>query len=98
MALRRQWKDSADHDAEDFVFCKKDGTTLSGDVLRREVLCPTLDRLGWSVGRGRRDSTPSATRAASFINAKTRNLKLAQKPLGHSKLTMTAEDGLNFRP
>ena len=76
--------------AEDFVFCKQDGSPLNPDVLRKDVLYPTLDRVG--IPRSKRDSGFHTFRhsAASFINAQTGDLKLAQKLLGHSTLDMTA--------
>lgn len=75
---------------DDFVFCKADGSTLSPDVLRRDVLYPVLDRL--NIPRSSRPAGFDCFRhsAASFNNAETGNLKLAQKLLGHSTLNMTA--------
>ncbi len=76
---------------EDFVFCKPDGSTLHPDVLRKDVLYPALDRLG--IKRGTRASGFHAFRhaAASLINAKTGDLKLGQKLLGHSTMSVTAD-------
>ncbi len=91
MALRRHWNGSTHRRPEDFVFSKKDGRPLSGDVLRRDVLYPTLDRLGFSLEKRAAGFHAFRHSAASFINAETGNLKLAQKLLGHSNLTMTAE-------
>jgi integrase len=71
------------------VFCKSDGAPLCPDVLRRDVLYPALDRAG--IERGKRSSGFHTFRhsAASFINAQTGNLKLAQTLLGHSTIDMT---------
>ncbi len=76
---------------EDFVFCKPDGFPPHPDVLRRDVLYPVLDRLG--IPRPARAAGFHTFRhsAASIINAKTGNLKLAQKLLGHSNLSTTAD-------
>jgi integrase len=85
-------KQNSDHNgAEDFVFCKGDGTPLNPDVLRRDVLYPTLDRLG--IARTRRAAGFHTFRhsAATIVNQKTGNLKLVQKLLGHSNLSTTAD-------
>ena len=76
---------------ESFVFCKADGSPLNPDVLRRDVLYPALDRLG--IPRSSRTAGFHTFRhsAASLINARTGNLKLAQKLLGHSNLSTTAD-------
>jgi integrase len=76
---------------EDFVFCKRDGTPLNPDVLRKDVLYPALDRLGIPRASGASGFHTFRHSAASFINAQTGNLKLAQKLLGHSTIDMTAE-------
>jgi integrase len=76
---------------EDFVFCKRDGTPLNPDVLRKDVLYPALDRLGIPRASGASGFHTFRHSAASFINAQTGNLKLAQKLLGHSTINMTAD-------
>jgi len=55
---------------EDFVFCKEGGSTLNPDVLRRDVLYPTLDRLG--IVRNRRAAGFHTFRhsAATIVNQK----------------------------
>ena len=81
-AFAAHLKSSIFPDPEDFVFCKKDGTSLNPDVLRKDVLYPTLDRL--NIPRPKRASGFHAFRhsAASLVNAETGNLKLAQRFLG----------------
>jgi len=76
---------------DDFVFCKADRSPLHPDVLRKDVLYPALDRLG--ISRDSRSAGFHTFRhsAASFINTQTGNLKLAQKLLGHSQLSTTAD-------
>jgi integrase len=58
---------------------------------RRDVLYPTLDRLG--IARSRRAAGFHTFRhsAATIVNQKTGNLKLVQKLLGHSNLSTTAD-------
>jgi integrase len=76
---------------EDFVFCKRDGATLNPDVLRKDVLYPALDRLGIPRPSGASGFHTFRHSAASFVNAQTGNLKMAQKLLGHSTINMTAD-------
>ena len=60
-------------------------------MLRRDVLYPVLDRLG--IARNSRAAGFHTFRhsAATIINQRTGNLKLAQKLLGHSNLATTAD-------
>lgn len=90
-ALMAQKRNSDHNGAEDFVFSKGDGTPLNPDVLRRDVLYPTLDGLG--IARTRRAAGFHTFRhsAATIVNQKTGNLKLVQKLLGHSNLSTTAD-------
>jgi integrase len=90
-ALTSQRQNSNQNGPEDFVFCKEDGSPLNPDVLRRDVLYPTLDRLG--IARSRRAAGFHTFRhsAATIVNQKTGNLKLVQKLLGHSNLSTTAD-------
>ena len=76
---------------EDYVFSKRDGTPFHPDLLCRGVLYPVLDRLGISRGSGASGFHAFRHSVASFINAQTGNLKLAQKLLGHSTIDTTAE-------
>lgn len=90
-ALTAQKQNSNHNGPDDFVFCKDDGSPLNPDVLRRDVLYPTLDRLG--IARNSRASGFHTFRhsAATIVNQKTGNLKLVQKLLGHSNLSTTAD-------
>ncbi|MFZ0521028.1 MAG: site-specific integrase [Candidatus Acidiferrales bacterium] len=90
-ALRRHREASDIKGSNDFVFCKRDGSPLHPDVLRKDVLYPVLDRL--RISRPSRTSGFHAFRhsVGSLINAETGNLKLAQKLLGHSNINMTAD-------
>jgi len=76
---------------DDFVFSKPDGTPYHPDVLRKDVLYPTQDRL--RIPRLKRASGFHAFRhaAATVVSAATGNLKLAQKLLGHTQLATTAD-------
>jgi integrase len=91
LALAVQLQNAIHTKPDDFVFCKLDGSPLNPDVLRRDVLYPMLDRLG--ISRTSRSSGFHTFRhsAASIVNQETGNLKLAQKFLGHSNLSTTAD-------
>jgi integrase len=73
-----------------FVFCKPDGSPLHPDVLRKDVLYPALDKLSIPRPKGAAGFHTFRHSAASFIASQTGNLKLAQKLLGHSNLSTTA--------
>jgi integrase len=90
-ALMAQKQNSNHVGQDDFVFSKDDGSPLNPDVLRRDVLYPTLDRLG--IARSSRAAGFHTFRhsAATIVNQKTGNLKLVQKLLGHSNLSTTAD-------
>ena len=76
---------------EDFVFCKKDGSPLHPDVLRKDVLYPILDKLGIPRSSGASGFHTFRHSVASILNQQTGNLKLAQKLLGHATVSMTAD-------
>jgi integrase len=89
-ACQEHWAKASHRRPEHFVFCRLDGSPLSPDVLRRDVLYPALDRAG--IPRNKRSAGFHAFRhsAASFINAGTGNIKAAQKLLGHANPDITA--------
>jgi integrase len=89
-ALAEHFRNAVHRNADDFVFCKQDGPPLHPDVLRKDVLYPLLDRLRIPRFSGASGFHTFRHSAASFINAQTGNLKLAQKLLGHSTIDMTA--------
>jgi integrase len=97
-ALTNHLQNSQHIGPEDFVFSKPDGSTLDPDMLRRDVLYPALDRLG--IPRSSRSAGFHTFRhsVGSFINAQTGNLKLAQKLLGHSNLSTTADIYVHTSP
>jgi integrase len=77
--------------ASDFVFCKKNGSPLHPDVLRKGVLYPLLDKIGMARMPGTSGFHTFRHSAASILNQRTGNLKLAQKLLGHSIIEITAD-------
>jgi integrase len=90
-ALSEHHQNALHGQPEDFVFCKRDGSPLNPDALRKDVFYPALDRLGIPRASGASGFHTFRHSAASFINAQTGNLKLAQKLLGHATIDMTAE-------
>jgi site-specific recombinase XerC len=90
-AFEAQQLSSSHTSPDSFVFCKPDGSPLNPDVVRRDMLYPALDGLG--IPRSSRTDGFHTFRhsATSLINARTGNLKLAQKLLGHSNLSTTAD-------
>ena len=59
------------------MFCKKDGSALDPDVLRKDALYPILDRLGIPRKKGASGFHTFRHSAASIVNDRTGNLKLA---------------------
>jgi integrase len=89
--LRNHREISSHSGLDNFVFCKKDGSPLDPDVLRKDILYPILDRLGIPRAKGASGFHTFRHSAASIVNEQTGNLKLAQKFLGHSTIKMTAD-------
>jgi integrase len=90
-ALASHYKNSIFTGPEDFVFCRRDGSSLNPDVLRKDVLYPSLDRLHIPRVKGASGFHAFRHSAASMLNAQTGNLKLTQKFLGHSNVSTTAD-------
>ena len=90
-ALTEHSQRAVRREPDDFVFSKKDGSPLHPDVLRKDVLYPILDKLGIARSAGSSGFHTFRHSAASILNERTGNLKLAQKLLGHSNINMTAD-------
>ncbi len=67
-ALSEHLKNTQYKGPTDFVFCKKDGTPLNPDVLRKDILYPVLDRLGILREKGTSGFHKFRHSAASIIN------------------------------
>ena len=76
---------------DDFVFCKADGSPCDPDHLRNEVLYPAMDRAG--IQRLSRSHGFHVFRhtAGSIVHRETGSIKLAQRQLGHSQMSTTAD-------
>jgi len=90
MALTQHNERTGHKEPDSFVFCSKDGSPLNPDVLRKDVLYPILDRLQIPRSSGASGFHTFRHSAASILNERTGNLKLAQRLLGHSSVDMTA--------
>jgi integrase len=73
------------------ISCAKEGKSLNPDVLRKDILYPTLDRLNIPRPKGASGFHCFRHSAASLIAAKTGNLKLTQRFLGHANISTTAD-------
>jgi integrase len=89
--LTEHRRDSTHTASDDFVFCKSDGSSLSPDVLRRDLLYPALDRLRIPRLKGASGFHAFRHTAGSVVEQRTGRLKLAQKLLRHSNLSTTAD-------
>ncbi len=82
---------SAFRGAEDFIFCREDGTPCDPGWLRKTLLYPAIDRAG--IVRGSRTHGFLLFRhtGATIIRALTGGMKLAQVQMGHSRMDTTAD-------
>ena len=78
-------------EADDFIFCRADGTPHDPGHLRNKVLYPALEAAG--IERDPRTHGFHLFRhsAGSIIHAVTRDLKQAQELLGHAHLSTTSD-------
>jgi len=78
-------------DAEDFIFCKADGSACDPDHLRNQVLYPALQAAG--IKRASRSHGFHLFRhsAGSIVHSLTRDLKQAQELLGHAHVSTTSD-------
>jgi integrase len=68
--LRIHRENSSHRGTDDFVFCKKDGSSLNPDVLRKDALYPILDRLGIPRKKGASGFHTFRHSAASIVNSR----------------------------
>jgi integrase len=77
--------------SEDFVFCKRDGAPFDPNFLRKKVLYPAMDSAGIQRKARAHGFHMFRHSAGSIVHAKTGNLKLAQKLLGHARISTTSD-------
>src|SRR5262245_40475176 len=76
---------------DDFVFARADGSPQSPNQLRIGVLAKALDRAGIARVKGQHGFHLLRHSVGSILYAETRDLKLAQKVLGHSEVGITGD-------
>lgn len=76
---------------DDFVFCKPDGKPLDLDHVRRDALYPALAAAGVKRGKWTHGFHLFRHSAATIVHAQTRDLKLTQQLLGHTRIGTTAD-------
>ncbi|HWP42746.1 MAG TPA: site-specific integrase [Blastocatellia bacterium] len=76
---------------EDFIFARMDGMPYDPDSLRRTVLYPALDAC--KIERSSREHGFHIFRhtAGSIVHAHSRDLKLTQELLGHTRISTTSD-------
>ena len=91
LALAEHCQNSKHTGPADFVFSKSDGSSLNADVLRKDVLYPTLDRLQIPRVSGTAGFHAFRHSAGSIVNEQTGNIKLVQRLLRHTNMSTTAD-------
>jgi integrase len=89
--LRMRYQSSRWTGVDDFVFGKADGAPLNADGLRLKVLYPALKKVGIERGQNSHGFHLFRHSAASIVHEQTRDMSLAQRLLGHSRLSTTAD-------
>lgn len=74
----------------DFVFCREDGAPLNPDTLRKDVLYTAIAAAGIEREKGAHGFHLFRHSAASIVHTQTRDIKVAQELLGHSRIETTS--------
>jgi integrase len=77
--------------SSDFVFCKRDGSPLDPNYLRKKVLYPAMKQAGIVPQARTHGFHMFRHSAGSIVHAKTGDLKLAQELLGHARISTTSD-------
>jgi integrase len=77
--------------SSDFVFCKRDGSVLDPNYLRKKVLYPAMKHAGIVPQARTHGFHMFRHSAGSIVHAKTGDLKLAQELLGHARISTTSD-------
>jgi integrase len=77
--------------SSDFVFCKRDGSPLDPNYLRKQVLYPAMKEAGIVPLARTHGFHMFRHSAGSIVHAKTGDLKLAQELLGHARISTTSD-------
>jgi integrase len=74
----------------DFVFCREDGAPLNPDTLRKDVLYTAIAAAGIEREKGAHGFHLFRHSAATIVHTQTRDIKVAQELLGHSRIETTS--------
>jgi integrase len=75
----------------DYVFCREDGEPFGQDFLRRKVLYPAIEAAGIKREHWTHGFHLLRHSGASILYSRTRDLKLVQTQLRHSKIATTSD-------
>jgi integrase len=78
-------------DSSDFIFHRSDGSPLNQNQVREGVWYKALEKVGVNREKGTHGFHILRHSAGSIIHARTGNLKLTQKALGHAKVSTTSD-------
>jgi integrase len=77
--------------SDDFIFCREDGSPLDPDTLRKHVLYPAITAAGITRVPRAHGFHLFRHSAGSIVHSQTRDLKMAQELLRHSRIDTTAD-------
>ena len=77
--------------ASDFIFHRSDGSPFNQNHVREGVLYKAMEKVGIKREKGRYGFHILRHSAGSIIHARTGDLKLTQKALGHAKVSTTSD-------
>lgn len=75
----------------DFIFHRSDGSPFNQNHVREGVLYKAMDKIGIKREKNRHGFHILRHSAGSIIHARTGDLKLTQKALGHAKVSTTSD-------
>ena len=78
-------------EASDFIFCSAAGEPFDQNRVRENVLYKAMDKVGIKREKGKYGFHILRHSAGSIIHARTGDLKLTQKALGHAKVSTTSD-------
>lgn len=78
-------------EASDFIFHRSDGSPLNQTRVREDVLYKAMKKAGIERGKGSHGFHILRHSAGSIIHARTGDLKLTQKALGHARVSTTGD-------
>lgn len=83
--------ESAFSGPDDFIFCNSEGRPHDPDNLRKRVLYPAMDKVGVIREARKHGFHIFRHTAGTMLHDLTRDMKLVQTTLGHSRMSTTAD-------